>query len=115
MSNENKSNLHPIFEQIADAINPNKKPFNALQETDLKEPVQDKSLREIAIASHNKNRLCGYYPFLQLNDDNESTYTLGFVAGCMHVTQENIKKLAEENSPTLNRYANTEIDNGIVD
>lgn len=87
------------------------KPFNALQETDLKEPVQDKSLREIAIASHNKNRLCGHYPFLQLNDDNESTYTLGFVAGCMHVTQENIKKLQDEHCVTLNRQDEVGLNN----
>lgn len=40
MSNEKQpSNLHPMFESIADTINPNKKPFNRLLTQDLSEPV----------------------------------------------------------------------------
>lgn len=121
MSNENKSNLHPIFEQIADAINPNKKPFNALQETDLKEPVnlqkeheKNEYMKKI-VWQYREDVLNPDLPDITFTPLCESIYIRAALIGCGIGMDGAIGILRKDESPTLNRYANTEIDNGIVD
>ena len=103
MTNENNSNVHPIFQSILDSINPKTKPYNRLLEEDLTEPVAKPDLKEIAEKSHYEKRMSGDYEFLELTPDNIATFQLGFYSGCIHVTEQNIKKLEEKASPTLHR------------
>lgn len=108
MSNEkNNSNLHPIFEQIADAINPNKKPFNRLIEEDLKEPVNqlkqwdNNPLAKAAYDAYKDDVIAGN---VSLTPESELGYIEGFLSGAKYGVQRANEIHKEVFAPTLERY-----------
>ena len=95
----NNENLHPIFKDILDTINPQKQAQND-------EDTKMEDLSVIARKSHNNNFLTWQYEFLHLTPENEATYELGCMAGVMYATgklQRQTDKIviSEENEKTL--------------
>ena len=111
MNNNEKSNsnVHPIFQNILDTIDPSRKPFNALKEEDKAElNKRDKDMENLSVIareSHLRNRLSMMYDFLQLSPENISTYELGFISGSMYQLQKEIDELKKDHEEcvTLNR------------
>jgi len=105
-SNNLNLNKMDIFNTLADATRPTR-PYNALKEQDKAElnakDAKEETMAEIARKSHYNNRMSGMYDFLQLNDANENTYELGFMAGVMYAAGEQIKLHEKMENVTLQR------------